>query len=120
MTATGIEISQTLTLTTQTGRGQVLQFHKGNMSLREDFIRKRFPQFAAAVSNKDAKDAVFNAILDDLAHEKRRFLKQKKNDGSGIWYEISRAEARSKLITSFREHRRVLDRSSASSSSGSV
>ena len=98
------------------GRGQVLQFHKGNIALRENFVRKHFPQFNAA-PNKAKKDAVFNSILDDLEHEKRRFLKQRQ-DGSGIWYEISRAEARSKLVTSFREHRRSLDR--ASNSSGSV
>ncbi|KAG7369992.1 hypothetical protein IV203_027738 [Nitzschia inconspicua] len=90
------------------GRGQILQFHKGNISLREEYIRDRYPQYVAA-RNKQQKDAVLNQILDDLAAKKRRFLKQKE-DNVGLWYEISRSEARSKLVTSFREHKRAMER----------
>jgi hypothetical protein len=97
------------------GRGQVLQFHMGNISLREDFVRKQYPKFAAAQS-KEEKDGILNGVLDDLVKGKRRFLKQKQ-DNIGLWYEISRNEARSKLMTSFREHKRSLERKPAAAPS---
>jgi hypothetical protein len=97
------------------GRGQVLQFHAGNISLREDFVQKQYPQFAAAQS-KEEKDDILNGILDVLVKRKRRFLKQKQGN-IGLWYEISRNEARSKLVTSFREQKRSLERKPAASPS---
>ena len=92
----------------------MLQFHLGNTSLREDFVRERYPQYAEA-KNKQEKDAILDAILDDLAKKKRRFLKQKQDNNLGLWYEISRSEARSKLVTSFREQKRALERKPAAS-----
>lgn len=87
----------------ETGRGQLVRSHPGNVSFRKDFIRARSVRYDMA-ANREEKNAIADEILEDISTLKRKFLKQ--HQGSGYWTELDKKTAKEKVMMAFREFRK--------------
>ncbi|KAG7369551.1 hypothetical protein IV203_027297 [Nitzschia inconspicua] len=94
------------------GRGQLVRSHPGNVSFRQEFIQARSAKYNAAHS-RDEKNEIASDILNDIAAESRRFLKQHP---SGYWTELDQKVAKEKVMMAFREYRKSQKLESSQSS----